>query len=92
MLPDEPGWVVGDRGDAADAFRQRIEDLGARPAIPYKKTDAPVAGSAWVGNNRNIVERPIGRLKQFHRIATRHEKRAANHLAMIIVAAVLLWL
>ena len=42
-LPDVPGWVVGDRGLASDAFRERIRDLGARPAIPPKRTDAPVA-------------------------------------------------
>jgi transposase len=42
-LPDIPGWVVGDRGYAADAFRERIWDLGARPAIPPRHTDAPVA-------------------------------------------------
>src|SRR3712207_5981422 len=43
-LPDVPGWVVGDRGLASGAFRERIRDLGApRPAIPPKRTDAPVA-------------------------------------------------
>ena len=42
-LPDVPGWVVGDRGLASEAFRERIRDLGARPAIPPRRTDAPVA-------------------------------------------------
>ena len=42
-LPDVPGWVVGDRGLASDTFRDRIWDLGARPAIPPKRTDAPIA-------------------------------------------------
>src|SRR3712207_8217414 len=32
---------------------------------------------------RNAVERLINRLKQFRRIATRYEKRAANYLAMV---------
>jgi len=41
---------------------------------------------------RNRVERLIGRLKQFRRIATRYEKRATNDLVMITVAAILLWL
>jgi transposase len=41
---------------------------------------------------RNRVERLINRLKQFRRIATRYEKRAANYLAMIIIGAILLWL
>jgi transposase len=38
------------------------------------------------------VERLINRLKQHRRIATRYEKRAAHYLAMLTVAAFLLWL
>ena len=41
---------------------------------------------------RNIIERLINRLKNFRRIATRYEKRAANYLAMITIGAILLWL
>jgi hypothetical protein len=42
-LPDVPDWVEGDRGFASDAFRQRIWDMVARPAIPPRRADAPVA-------------------------------------------------
>ena len=38
------------------------------------------------------MERTINRLKQWRRIATRYEKRAANYLAMVTIAAALLWL
>ena len=41
---------------------------------------------------RNRVERLINRLKQFRRVATRYEKRAANYLAMVVIAAIRLWL
>jgi transposase len=34
----------------------------------------------------------INQLKQFRRIATRYEKRAASYLAMLTLAAILLWL
>jgi transposase len=37
------------------------------------------------------VERLVNRLKQFRRVATRYEKRAVNYLAMLTVAAILLW-
>ena len=50
--PDVPGWVVGDRGLASDAFRERIRDSGARPAIPPKRTDAPVACPPWIYASR----------------------------------------
>jgi transposase len=45
-----------------------------------------------VYKQRNLVERLINRLKQFRRLATRYEKRAANYRAMWIIAATLLWL
>jgi transposase len=40
---------------------------------------------------RNVVECLINRLKQWRRIATRYEKRAANYQAMLTTAAILLW-
>ena len=62
-LPDVPGWVVGDRGLASDAFRARVWALGTRPAIPPKRTDAPVACPDWIHANRRLVENLWARLK-----------------------------
>ena len=36
--------------------------------------------------------RQIEQLKQFRRVATRYEKRAANYGAMLTIAGILLWL
>ena len=47
-LPGVPRWVVADRGYASHAFRQHIWDVGARPAVPTKRTEAPVACPAWI--------------------------------------------
>lgn len=41
---------------------------------------------------RNVIERAVGRLKEFKRIATRAEKLAVNYLAMVHVAIIALWL
>jgi transposase len=49
-----------------------------------------LTGSPTGGPNR--VERSLGRLKQFRRIATRCDKRAVNYLAWITLAAALIWL
>jgi len=62
-LPDVPAWVVGDRGLASDAFRERIWNMGARPAIPPKRADAPVACPPWIHANRHLVETLWARLK-----------------------------
>jgi transposase len=39
-----------------------------------------------------LVERCINRLKQWRGLATRYEKRAANHRAMVIIASIVVWL
>jgi len=41
---------------------------------------------------RNVVERCINRLKQWRGLATRYEKRAVNYRAMVVIAAIVIWL
>jgi hypothetical protein len=41
---------------------------------------------------RNVVEWCFNRLEQFRAVATRFDKRAANHQAMVVIASLLLWL
>lgn len=91
-LPDVPEWVVADRGLSSHAFRQHIWDLGARPAIPPKANEAPVACPAWIYNNRNRVERLWAWLKEWRAIATRYEKTANSFLGVLNLAAALDWL
>ena len=51
-LPGVPIWVVADCGYSSHAFRQHARDLGARPAIPTRRDEVPVACLAPVYNNR----------------------------------------
>ena len=92
ILPDVPSWVVGDRGLASDALRRRIWDMGARPAIPPRCTDAPVACPAWIYANRRFVENLWARLKEWRAVATRYEKTARSFLGVLCLAAVADWL
>ena len=91
-LPDVPGWVIGDRGYASDAFRERIWAMGARPAIPPKRTDAPVACPTWIYNNRSRVENLWARLKEWRAVATRYEKTARSFLGILCLAAAADWI
>lgn len=91
-LPDVPGWIVGDRGFASDAFRERIGNLGARPAIPPRRTDPPVACPEWIYNNRHLVENLWARLKEWRALATRYEKTARSFLGVLCLAATADWL
>jgi transposase len=47
---------------------------------------------AVVDRARNLVERFFNKIKQCRRIATRHDKVAANYLARIKLASIRLWL
>src|SRR5215203_4831463 len=91
-LPGVPQWVVADRGLSSYAFREHIWNLGARPAIPPKQNEAPVACPAWVYNNRNYVERLWARLKEWRAIATRYEKTARSFMGVLCLAAALDWI
>ena len=48
-------------------------------------------GDRAADRERNRVERAVGRLKQFRRVATRYEKLAVNYLAMVTLAMVVVW-
>ena len=41
---------------------------------------------------RNLVERLVGKLKQFRRVATRYHKLAAHYLAFVQLASAMVWL
>lgn len=57
QLPRGPEWVFGDRGDTSPVVCGYIPDIGARPANPPQRHEAPVTCAAWIDNNRNPVER-----------------------------------
>jgi transposase len=64
-----------------------------RPVIPTKATEPPQRHfDRELYRERNRVERGINRLKPYRRVATRYEKLAVNYLAMVTIAAILIWL
>jgi transposase len=91
-LPGVPVWVVADRGYSSHAFREHVWHLGARPAIPPKINEAPVACPAPIYANRNRVERLWSRLTEWRAVATRYEKTATSFLGVLCLAATVDWL
>lgn len=57
QLPRGPEWIFGDRGDTSHVFCEYIPDIGASPAIPPQRHEAPVTRAPWNDNNRNPVKR-----------------------------------
>jgi transposase len=88
-----PGRLVGDKGYSSRHIRQWLRQHGIRLTIPHKRNERQRGPfDREVYRERNRAERLINRLKQSRRIATRYEKRAVNYLAMVTIAALLLWL
>ena len=84
--------MAADRGCTAHAFREHIRDMGARPAIPPRRDEAPVAGPDRIYVNRNKVERLRARLKEGRAVATCYEKTAHSFMGVLCLAATLDWL
>jgi transposase len=85
--------VMADTGYDADHFRQAIADKGALAVIPNNPSRAqkyPL--DQYLYAQRHLVECCFSKLKQFRRVATRFEKTARNYLAVITLAAIVLWL
>jgi transposase len=88
-----PERLAGDKGYSSPAIRRYLKARGIGAVIPTKTNEEPdPAFDRAAYRERNVVERLINRLKQWRRLATRYEKRAANYLAMVTLAAILLWL
>ncbi|NND41839.1 MAG: IS5 family transposase [Silicimonas sp.] len=85
--------IMADTAYDADHFRQEIADKGALAVIPNNPSRAqkyPLDKHLYA--QRHLVECCFSRLKQFRRIATRYEKTARNYIAVVTIAAIVLWM
>lgn len=90
-LPAEA--VMADAAYDSDQLRQAIAAKGAIAVIPNNPSRTykhPLDKHLYA--QRHLVECCFSKLKQFRRVATRFEKTARNYLAVITLAAIILWL
>jgi transposase len=88
-----PRSVVGDKGYSSRIVRRYLARRGIRAVIAHRTNELPPRPfDRERYRERNRIERLVNRLKQFRRIATRYEKLAENYLAMVTLAALVLWL
>jgi len=90
---ERPRRAAGDKTYGGGEIRTFLRKRGIRSTIP-RKSNKKRRGSfdREAYRKRNKIERLIGRVNQFRRIATHYEKRAANYLAMWFIGIILLWL
>lgn len=85
--------VVADTAYDADHFRGRIAQIGAIAVIPNNPSRSikrPFDEHLY--KERHLIECCFSKLKQFRRVATRYEKTAQNFLAVVTLAAIILWI
>lgn len=87
-----PRRVAGDKGYSSKRLRRSLRRRGIGAVIARQQRERRTRFDQAAYRERNVVERLINRLKQFRRVATRYEKRATNYLAMLTLAAIVLWL
>ena len=89
----EPDTVIADKGYDKQSFVETIEARGAAATIPTQtnRTQQRVL-DPHVYRERNVCERFWAQAKQFRRVATRYEKKAANFLAFAWVAVLMVML
>lgn len=80
--------VLADKGYDSAGNRTAIEAEGAEPVIPGRSNRRePIEYDRHLYRERNVVERYFGRLKQYRRVATRYDKKAANYLGFVWLAS-----
>lgn len=85
--------VLADKGYDSDANRVSIRGRGAEPCIPPRKNRAePIEYDRHLYKERSVVELFFGRIKQYRRVATRYDKKAANFLGFVWVASIAIML
>jgi len=85
--------IMADTAYDADHFRTAIAAKSAVAVIPNNPSRTfkhPLDKHLYA--QRHLVECCFSRLKQFRRVATRFEKTARNYLAVVTLAAIVLWL
>ena len=89
----KPGAVIADKAYSAAWLLDSLRRKRIVPVIP-SRSDQPenpdFDREAYRG--RNLVERLVGKLKQFRRVATRYDKLDPHYLAFVQIASVVVWL
>jgi transposase len=89
--------MVGDKGYSYPTVRRLLARRHIRAVIPRRRDQRPddrrhAPFDRHASRARNAVERLLNRPKQHRRVAPRYGKRAEHFLAMLTLAALLLWL
>jgi transposase len=90
--------IAGDKAYDSEAIRGDIRRRRSEPVISHRRRPDGTYPPSAEGfdketyRRRNVVERLIGKLKEFRRIATRYDKLAESFKCFILLGFIRLWL
>ena len=85
-----PDFCLADAAYDSDALRDCLRTRGTQPVIPNnptRKRTHPFDRDRY--KQRNLIERTVGRLKDWRRIHTRYDKLARNFASAVAIAAII---
>jgi transposase len=90
LLADHrPDAVIADKGYDSNEVVETVTARGAEAVIPAKQNRVqPRPHDEHLYKERNIAERFWSKVKHYRRVATRYDKKSANFLAFVHLAAV----
>lgn len=94
LIEDLPAEIVmADAAYDSDRIRKKIAGKGAKAVIPNNPSrSVKHPFDKHLYKERHLIECCFSKLKQFRRVATRYEKTAQNYLAVVTIAATLIWI
>ncbi len=94
MLDDlRTAHVIADKGYDSNSVLEKIDELGAVAVIPPRSNrKVQRAYDRELYKERNLIERAVGKLKRFRRIATRYDRKAVYFKSFVYLAASLVWI
>ena len=81
-------YLIVDQAYDGDAFRAWLEIQGIKAVIPPRKGRTNLSPTP----RRNAVERGLGWLKGWRRVATRYDQHAHRFLGFLYLAGAWIWL
>lgn len=88
-----PVKLAGDKAYTSESIRMGLKKRGIVPVIPSKRNQPRNPSfDKRSYRRRNIMERCIGWMKEYRRIATRYEKLAVHYLGMLKLGMILRYL
>jgi transposase len=86
-----PRALAADRSYRSQRVRDVLRSRRIRPVIPAKVNERPNHRERFAPDlyrRRNVVERLVGHLKEWRRVATRYDKLAATYAGVVSIAVI----